>query len=241
MKSHLLWLISLSLVAVLVLDLTSCTADQQARPESSQQPETTQVKEATNEVDLTNLWSYGLISKRTGKPLVENGGEHKMDKSQVFYGYNLVVDKNGTILRPSGKPFGDGEKLILTKTYQEDKNMREYVRIFTFMAPIRDAILYRFKQTTKKQWLELTAVLKINDIKTVDSTDTSPSRILSIEQVYDYVADHPTESSPVMRFLEEAELELKCLALVNFDFTNPSGQNHCKDYNIETGSGIKLP
>ena len=119
--------------------------------------------------------------------------------------------------------------------------MRDYARVFTFMAPIRDAILYRYKQTTKAKWLELNRVLKINNIKTVDSTDTGPSRILSVEQVYDYVAGRPTEGSPVMRFLEEAELELKCLAFVNFDFTNPQGDNHCKDHNINVGSGINLP
>ena len=241
MKRHLQWLASLSLVAVLALGLTSCTADQQGQPESSQHPEKVLVKEAPGEVDLTKLWSYGLTSKRTGEPMVEKGGEHKMDKSKVSYGYNLVVDKNGTTLQPRGRPFGNGDKLILTKTYQEDENMREYTRVFTFIAPIRDAILYRFDQTTKEQWLELTWVLKINNIKTVDSMDTGPQRPLSIEQVYDYVAGRPTQGSPVMRFLDEAELELKCLAFVNFDFTNPKGQNHCTDHNIKVGSGIKLP
>ena len=151
-----------------VLGLISCTVDQQARPdasvergpgqrpvvagkksESSQQPEKVPVNKEPDEVDLAELWSYGLTSKRTGKALVEKGGEHKMDKSKVSYGYNLVVDRNGTILRPGGRPLGGGEKLIIAKTYQEDKDVREYARVFTFMAPIRDAILCRFKQTTK--------------------------------------------------------------------------------------------
>ena len=41
--------------------------------------------------------------------------------------------------------------------------------------------------------------------------------------------------------LEEAELELKCLAFKDFDFTNPEGRNHCEAHNIEVGSGINLP
>jgi hypothetical protein len=83
--------------------------------------------------------------------------------------------------------------------------------------------------------------LKINNIKTINSTDTGPKRILSIEQVYDYVAGRPTEGCMVMRFLEETELELKCLAFVNFNFANSEGRNHCKDHNVKVGSGIKLP
>jgi len=44
-----------------------------------------------------------------------------------------------------------------------------------------------------------------------------------------------------MRYLEEAGLELKCLAFQDFDFTNPEGANHCVEHNIAVGSGIKLP
>ena len=39
-----------------------------------------------------------------------------------------------------------------------------------------------------------------------------------------------------MRYLEEAELELKCLAFVDFDFTNPEGRNHCLEHNLITAS-----
>ena len=65
--------------------------------------------------------------------------------------------------------------------------------------------------------------------------------ILSTEQVYDYIAGGGAEGSPVMRYLEEAGLELKCLAFKDFDFTNPEGRNHCEECNIEVGSGIELP
>ena len=194
-----------------------------------------------DKVDLKKLWSYGLTSRRTGKPLVEKGGVHRLDKSKVSYGYNFVVNRNDRVLPPGGRPLFGGEKLMLTREYQEKRNVREYARVVSIMAPIRDAILYNFEHTSKKEWLKLTEVLKINNIKTQDSPAITPRSILSIEQVYDYVASKPTEGSPVMRFLEEAELELKCLGFVDFDFTNPQGRNHAKEHNIKVGSGIKMP
>ncbi len=49
-------------------------------------------KKGEDKADLKRLWSYGLTSRRTGEPLIEEGGEHKIDKSKVSYGYNIVVD-----------------------------------------------------------------------------------------------------------------------------------------------------
>jgi hypothetical protein len=72
----------MAFVTVLVLDLASCTANQQAQPnasvergpghepvvvgkesESLEQPEKVPIKEEPDEVDLTKLWSYRLTSK----------------------------------------------------------------------------------------------------------------------------------------------------------------------------------
>ncbi|MFC1862871.1 EF-hand domain-containing protein [Thermodesulfobacteriota bacterium] len=200
------------------------------------------VKNENSVTNLKQLWSYGLTNRRTGEPLIEEGGEHKIDQSKVRYGYNMVVDRNGNILHPSGRPLHGGEKLIATSEYQEDKNVREYARVVSIMAPIRDAILYNFENTSRDKWLKVTKILRINNIKTQDATRIEPRSILSCEQVYDYVSKKkPTEGSPVMRFLEEAELELKCLAFVDFDFTNPQGGNHAKEHNIKVGSGITMP
>ncbi|MBT8044772.1 MAG: hypothetical protein KJO79_07465 [Verrucomicrobiae bacterium] len=191
--------------------------------------------------NLRQLWSFGLTSKRTGEALVEAGGEHKIDPRKVSYGHNLVVDRDGRVLRPGGRPLQGGERLILTKEYQNEHNIREYARVVSIMAPIRDAILYHFEDTSREKWLKLTRVLRLNKIKTRAAPRITPRSVLSIEQVYDYVASGPTEGSPVMRFLEEAELELKCLGFVDFDFTNPEGHNHAKEHNIKVGSGIKMP
>jgi len=192
-------------------------------------------------LDLTQLWSYGLTSIRTGELLIEEGGEHKLDKSIISYGHNLVVDKNGKILTPRGRPLQGGEQLILTEAYQDDYNTREYARIYTIMAPIRDTFLYHFEETSREKWLAITEVLTMNNIKTKDAAEITRRSILSTKQVYDYVAGGEAEGSPVMRYLEEAGLELKCLAFKDFDFTNPEGRNYCKEHNIEIGSGIELP
>ena len=193
------------------------------------------------DLDLTKLWSYGLTSIRTGKPLIEEGGEHRLDESKISYGYNLVVDRNGHILPPQGKPLQGGEHLILTEAYQDDHNMREYARICAIMAPIRDTLLYHFEETTREEWLAVTEILTINHIKTKDAAVISRRSVLSTKQVYEYIAGGEAQGSPVMRYLEEAELELKCLAFKDFDFTNPEGRNHCVEHNIEVGSGIQLP
>ena len=193
---------------------------------------------------LKKLWAYGLISRRTGEPLIEPYGAHKLIKTKVSYGYNQVVDRKGQVLRPGGRPLQGGERLILTKEYQKDPNVREYARVFTYMAPIRDALLYNFNDTTKKEWLELTQILKINKIKTMAAPGIGPRSILSAQQVYDYIKRNPREGSPVMRFLEEAELELKCLALDATKSPVGGGQNmsqHCQEHGKPMGSGLKLP
>lgn len=171
----------------------------------------------------------------------EVGGAHNIDPGKVSYGYNIVVDRGGNEVSPSGRPLQGGESLLLTTEYQNAPNVREYARVVSFMAPIRDAILYNVEHTSKDEWLALTQILGINNIKTTDASTITPGSILSIEQVYDYVASGPGNWNPVMQFLEEAELEMKILAFVDFDFTNPEGYNYADAHGIAAGSGLKLP
>lgn len=224
-----------------LLILVSCASRVEENVENIPENQNTPEIVSDESIDLTELWSYGLTSIRTGEPLIEEGNEHKLDESIISYGYNLVVDKNGNVLTPRGAPLQGGEKLILTEEYQSDHNVREYARIFTIMAPIRDAILYHFEEMMREEWLEITEVLTLNKIKTKDADEINGRSILSTEQVYDYVASGKAEGSPVMRYLEEAGLELKCLAFKDFSFTNPEGNNHCIEHNIDVGSGIKIP
>lgn len=198
----------------------------------------------TSTAEIRKLWAYGLISRRTGAPLIEPAGEHKLNKTKVSYGYNQVVDRKGQVLRPGGRPLQGGERLVLIKEYRKDVNVREYARVLTYMAPIRDALLYDFNNTTKKEWLELARILRINKIKITPTQGGGPRTILSIEQVYDYIKRRPREGSPVMRFLEEAELELKCLALDPSKSPVGGGQNmtqHCEEHRKPIGSGLKIP
>ena len=190
---------------------------------------------------FAHLWSCGQISIRTGLPLIFEGGEHKLDPSLVSYGHNLVVDAEGHVLQPSGAPLEGGEKLVLTEEFQEDHNVRQYALIVSIMAPIRDTILYHFEETTREAWLALTEVLTLNGIKVQDAPVVDRMAILSTAQVYDYIASGNAQGSPVARYLEEAELELKCLAFQDFDFTNPEGTNHCIAHGMSAGSGIRLP
>ena len=86
-------------------------------------------------------------------------------------------------------------------------------------------------------------LLTENNIKTTKAAIIGPRSILSSEQVYDYVAREPREGSPVMRFLDEAELELKCLAFVDVKIPAAAAAmaRHSKEHNIDAGSGIQLP
>ena len=189
---------------------------------------------------FAHLWSCGQISMRTGLPLVFEGGEHDLNPALISYGHNLVVDAEGHVLQPSGAPLEGGEKLVLTEEYQKDHNVRQYALIVSIMAPIRDAILYHFEEITREEWLTLTGILTLNGIKTEDAAVVDGRAILSTEQVYDYIASGNAQGSPVARYLEEAELELKCLAFLDFDFSNPEGVNHCDAHGLPCGSGITL-
>ncbi|WP_420411657.1 hypothetical protein [Roseibium sp.] len=193
---------------------------------------------APGTTDLSGLWAFGLISARTGEPLIFEGGEHQLDTSLISYGFNQVTDSNGTVQAAAAAPFSGGEQLVLLTTPLTDTNTIEYARTLAIMAPIRDAILYQYEQTTRVEWEVLTSVLTLNGLKTTAATSSSAT-LLSAREVYDYVATGPTDGNPVLQFLEEAELELKCLGFTNFNFTNPEGTNHCEETGLTQGAGIR--
>lgn len=149
------------------------------------------------EPELAYSWACGLTSARTGEPLIFVGGEHAIDPATVSYGYNIVVDAQAAELRPSAAPLVGGESLLLTETAQDDHNVREYARVVSIMAPIRDALLYHFEETTREEWLALTEVLPLNGIKTEDAPELTPQAILSTAQVWDWAASQPIHGSPV--------------------------------------------
>ncbi|MBU1239125.1 hypothetical protein KJ865_05385 [Myxococcota bacterium] len=108
----------------------------------------------------------------------------------------------GETLAPTAVPLGGGEGLLVTETYQEDHNTREYAREVAIMAQIRDTVLYHFEETSLEQWRLVTEVLALNNIKTEEAPEATPQAVLSTEQVYEYITGAPTNGSPVARYLE---------------------------------------
>jgi len=71
------------------------------RPNCSQTDEEQMAEDENGVTNRKRRWSYGLASRRTGEPLIEEGGEHRIDRSKVSYGYNVVVDYDFT--NPQGR------------------------------------------------------------------------------------------------------------------------------------------
>ena len=165
-----------------------------------------------------------------------------VDPSIVRYGYNQVRDSAGTVVPPQGKPIQDGYKLVSTDSYNVDQNTREYARIFAIMAPIREALMCDIGGTTAAEWSAMTQVLTLNNIKTTQSlTGTPKEQYYSSTGIYEHLVTDGKDFHPMMKYLEEAELELKCLAFdASFDFTNPEGDNHCVTHGFQQGKGLVL-
>lgn len=195
---------------------------------------------ATVSVAQTGGWADGLTSIRTGQPLVTDWGRHNLDLAAYREGYAVVVDRHGDPIRPGGRPFEGGERLLATGDRQTDPNVRAYAQVLSIIGPMRDALLYDFSATSRDEWDELTRILTLNGIKTSPAASISRRAILSSSQVYDYAASNPQDGSAVMRYFEEAELELKCLAFQGFDFVNPEGVNHCAQHGLVEGSGLRI-
>lgn len=167
--------------------------------------------------------------------------ERSVDPSIVRYGYNRVVDASGREVHPQGRPIQAGYQLVASDTYVEDHNAREYAQVFAFMGQIREALMCGLDGVSKAEWADLTEVLTLNKIKTTQNLNGTPKqRYYSSTGIYDHISGGP-DFHPMMKYLEEAELELKCLALKDFNFVNPEGVNHCRVHGIVEGSGLKLP
>ena len=110
------------------------------------------------------------------------------------------------------------------------------------MMPIRDALICDLDKTSTTLWQTLTSILRINNIKRVqDLSGTPKDQVYSNDGIYEHLANDGPDENAMMKYLEEAELELKCLAFTNFDFTNPEGENHCEIHGLAQGSGLLIP
>jgi hypothetical protein len=110
------------------------------------------------------------------------------------------------------------------------------------MMPIRDAIICDLDKASLTLWQTLTAILRLNNIKTVQALSGTPQdQVYSNDGIYEHLTKDGPDQNAMMKYLEEAELELKCLAFINFDFTNPEGANHCVIHDLAQGSGLLIP
>jgi hypothetical protein len=166
---------------------------------------------------------------------------HDLDPGIVAFGYNGVIDADGAAKAPQGRPLQEGDTLVRTVVEVTGPNEAAYAQVAAFMMPIRDALMCDVASVTDEEWEVLTRVLTLNGIKTTqDLSGTPPERVYSTDGILEHLRA-TDDFHAMMKYLEEAELELKCLAFVGFDFTNPEGDNHCAIHGLEEGSGLVLP
>jgi hypothetical protein len=160
----------------------------------------------------------------------------------VSLGQNVVLSGSGEIQLPQGKPIQEGWTLGRSAESITAHNEREYARVASYMMPIRDAIMCDLDETSLTLWQTLTAILRLNSIKTVqDLSGTPKEQIYSSDGIHEHLTNDGPDHNAMMKYLEESELELKCLAFINFDFTNPEGANHCEIHGLAQGSGLVIP
>jgi hypothetical protein len=171
---------------------------------------------------------------------------HALDPAIVKEGHNRVVDSNGNEVRPQGRPIQQGYRLIRVDRFVEDQNQRAYAKVFSIMAPIRDALIHQLGKTTPAEWKRFTSILEKNQIKTRQWLKGPSPRdnYYSSRGIFEhlrstYAGRIPADAVPgniyddrdyhaMMKYLDEAELELKCRTFSpDFDFTNPEGVNPC--------------
>ncbi len=170
-----------------------------------------------------------------------NSCGHRVDPTMVNFGFNVVLDADGTTQRPQGRPLQEGWTLGESPNEIEDHNRREYARIASYMMPIRDALMCDIATLDRNDWLAMTQILTLNNIKIEQNlSGRPPERFYSSEGIYELLRAGENHH-PMMKYLEEAELELKCIAFQDFDFINPAGNDHCAIHGLPVGQGLVLP
>jgi Ca2+-binding EF-hand superfamily protein len=171
---------------------------------------------------------------------------HALDPAIVKEGHNLVVNSDGNKVPPQGRPIQQVYRLIRVDRFVENQNQRAYAKVFSIMSPIRDALIHRLDTTSPAQWKQFTAILEKNRIKNRQWLKGATPRhnYYSNRGIFEhlkskYAGKIPAgavpgnvyadrDYHPMMKYLDEAELELKCRTFSpDFDFTNPEGVNPC--------------
>ena len=219
----------LTLLAGLVLVLTACGGGEAEPAATTSLPDpAATATSATSAPEATTMTAAEACG-------------HDVDPALVAYGYNEVMGADGAVKAPQGRPLQEGDTLVRTAAQVTGPNAAAYARVAAFMMPIRDALMCDLDSTSREEWEALTRVLTLNGIKTTqDLSGTPPERVYSTDGIFEHLQEG-ADLHPMMKYLEEAELELKCLAFVDFDFTNPEGDDHCEIHGLDEGSGLVLP
>ncbi len=186
--------------------------------------------ETGNDTSGNDTESNSTEYERTPSP---NTACHNVDEGIIQYGWNEVLDANGTAKHPQVSPFQEGDTISWSSSEITDANLNEYARLASYMMPIRDALLCNFSNMTFPEWQELTRLLTINSILSgSNSTNT-------VNGIYTYLSDGD-DHAPKMKFLEEAELGLKCLAFIQL-VSGTNGTELCGSSIRTPGLGIIYP
>jgi Ca2+-binding EF-hand superfamily protein len=188
----------------------------------------------------------GSSLRGPGRSRAKFAKPHALDPAIVKEGHNLVVNSDGNEVPPQGRPIQQGYRLTRVDRFVEEPNQRAYAKVFSIIAPIRDALIHHLDATSPAQWKQFTSILEKNDIKTRqwlkgptprDNHYSSRGIFEHLRSTYggkipagtvpgNFYADRDYHA--MMKYLEEAELELKCRTFSpDFDFTNPEGANPC--------------
>jgi hypothetical protein len=171
----------------------------------------------------------------------DNSCGHRIDAAIVEFGFNIVLNTSGTTQVAQGKPLQESWTLAKSPSEIDNHNDREYAQIAAAMMPIRDALMCDIAMLEKTDWLFLTQTLTLNNIRMEqDLSGTPPEQVYSTEGIYDLLKASENFHA-MMKYVEEAELELKCIAFEDFDFTNPEGDDHCAIHDLPVGQGLVLP
>ena len=199
-----------------------------------------------DEVGTTSIEADTSTFGDSGANTSSNGAErescgHRVEPAIVSFGFNLVVDSAGSPQVPQGRPIQEGWGLVASSDEILEHNHREYARIVSYMMPIRDALMCDIATLDEAEWISMTQILTLNGIKTEqDLSGTPPEQVYSTQGIFDLLT-RGENYHPMMKYLEEAELELKCIAFQDFDFTNPEGDDHCAIHALPVGQGLLLP
>lgn len=191
--------------------------------------------------DTSDSDTYESDTTTSTTAYVADSCGHDIDPASVVYGYNEVIDQDGTVIQPQGRPIQEWYSLSRTSSYSSDQNTREYAQIFFYVAQIRDALMCDIDTISQDTRDQLTKILTLNNIKTTQNLEGNrKEQYYSSEGIFEHLQEWE-DFHPMMKYLEEAELELKCLAFQDFSFTNPEGENHCEIHELEEGAGVVLP